>query len=567
MPIIIAVVSEAYSYHQLLSHNSHEAESQDQRGDKHGDSGSTRNTEPNPERRRHVIPPHEERDHSEDQTLNFSPDDTPSAANEESVGDMPVISSVVSEEHSYQQLLSHNSPEAESQDQRGDKHGDSGSTGHTEPNPKKIRHMTPTHEERDHSEDQTLNFNPDDTPSAADKESVVNTPVISSVVLEEHSYHHLLSHNSPEAESQDQRGDKHGDSGSTRNAEPKRKRRRHKSRSHSNYVNNPLLPEIHWSSHTEFLLLHVCKEEEVLSEQQLCIQERNSSVDQEEPEPPQIKEEEEELCSSQEGEQLVLKQETDASMLTPTHEERDHSEDQTLNFSPDDTFTAEKEFEVSTPVISSVILEEHNYHQLLSHNFHELPEIHRNTQTVTMPAGGTAAEPLPGAPSEHTVPSTCEQGRDGTPWRSIQPGGHSGRQQSQNVLTETTGPTAHAKRNIEDALSAFTCLLDRNMLRHIQDCTVAEAHRMEEDSSWDLSIAELKAFIALLYVRGAYNRNIEMESFWSEEWGLAFFAATMPRNRFRDIMRYLRFDMKYRQTCPPEQRQICSHVRCVGCLY
>ncbi|TDH13145.1 hypothetical protein EPR50_G00054820 [Perca flavescens] len=71
----------------------------------------------------------------------------------------------------------------------------------------------------------------------------------------------------------------------------------------------------------------VCKEEEVLADQQqLCIQERNSSLDQEEPEPPQIKEEQEELCLSQEGEQLVLKQETDAFTLTPTYEERDHSE-------------------------------------------------------------------------------------------------------------------------------------------------------------------------------------------------------------------------------------------------
>ncbi|XP_039665031.1 putative golgin subfamily A member 6-like protein 3 isoform X3 [Perca fluviatilis] len=56
---------------------------------------------------------------------------------------------------------------------------------------------------------------------------------------------------------------------------------------------------------------HVCKEEEVLSDQQLCIQERNSSLDQEDPEPPQIKEEQEELCTSQERKQLVLKQETD----------------------------------------------------------------------------------------------------------------------------------------------------------------------------------------------------------------------------------------------------------------
>ncbi|XP_030609251.1 zinc finger protein with KRAB and SCAN domains 8-like [Archocentrus centrarchus] len=56
---------------------------------------------------------------------------------------------------------------------------------------------------------------------------------------------------------------------------------------------------------------HVCKEEEVLDKQQVCKQERNSSLDQENPEPPQIKEEQEEVCSSQEGEQLGVKQEAD----------------------------------------------------------------------------------------------------------------------------------------------------------------------------------------------------------------------------------------------------------------
>ncbi|CAI5677012.1 unnamed protein product [Oreochromis niloticus] len=70
----------------------------------------------------------------------------------------------------------------------------------------------------------------------------------------------------------------------------------------------------------------VCKEEEeVLPEQQLWNQERSSSVDQEEPEPPQIKEEQEELCSSQEGEQLVLKEEPDTFLVTAA-EEGEHSE-------------------------------------------------------------------------------------------------------------------------------------------------------------------------------------------------------------------------------------------------
>ncbi|XP_058469200.1 golgin subfamily A member 6-like protein 22 isoform X4 [Solea solea] len=65
-------------------------------------------------------------------------------------------------------------------------------------------------------------------------------------------------------------------------------------------------------------------EEEVLSEQQLCNQQRHSRLDQEEPESLQIKEEEEEICTSQE--QLELKQEADTIMLTPDDEESDHTE-------------------------------------------------------------------------------------------------------------------------------------------------------------------------------------------------------------------------------------------------
>uniref|UniRef100_A0A8D0CXA9 Zinc finger protein 449-like n=1 Tax=Sander lucioperca TaxID=283035 RepID=A0A8D0CXA9_SANLU len=139
----------------------------------------------------------------------------------------------------------------------------------------------------------------------------LNMPVITSVVSEANSDHQLLSHNSHEAESQDQKGGKHGDSGSTRNAEPEPKKRQRKRRSHRNNVDNTKLSEIHPNTPTELPQQHVCKEEEVLSDQQLCIQEKKSSLDQEDPEIPQIKEEQEKLCTSQEGKQLVLKQETD----------------------------------------------------------------------------------------------------------------------------------------------------------------------------------------------------------------------------------------------------------------
>ncbi|XP_051809134.1 zinc finger protein ZFP2-like [Acanthochromis polyacanthus] len=63
--------------------------------------------------------------------------------------------------------------------------------------------------------------------------------------------------------------------------------------------------------HTTDLLQQNVQEENVVIEQNLCNQERNSSVDQEDPEPPEMKEEQEELCTSQEGEQLVLMEEAD----------------------------------------------------------------------------------------------------------------------------------------------------------------------------------------------------------------------------------------------------------------
>ncbi|XP_019115646.2 zinc finger protein 391 [Larimichthys crocea] len=73
---------------------------------------------------------------------------------------------------------------------------------------------------------------------------------------------------------------------------------------------------------------HVCEEEEeeVLTDQQLCTQERSSSLDQEDPEPVQIKEEQEKLCTSQEREELLLKVEVNTFVVTPTDEERDHGE-------------------------------------------------------------------------------------------------------------------------------------------------------------------------------------------------------------------------------------------------
>ncbi|XP_051809020.1 zinc finger protein ZFP2-like isoform X10 [Acanthochromis polyacanthus] len=62
---------------------------------------------------------------------------------------------------------------------------------------------------------------------------------------------------------------------------------------------------------TDLLQQHV-QEENVLAEQSLCNQEKNSSVDQDDPDAPQKNEEQEELCTSGEGEHLALIQEANS---------------------------------------------------------------------------------------------------------------------------------------------------------------------------------------------------------------------------------------------------------------
>lgn len=55
----------------------------------------------------------------------------------------------------------------------------------------------------------------------------------------------------------------------------------------------------------------------------------------------------------------------------------------------------------------------------------------------------------------------------------------------------------------------------------------------------------MEAFIAVLYVRGAIGaHNLDLDSLWSIKWGNPIIEATMSRNHFCEIMKYLRFDHK-----------------------
>ncbi len=85
-----------------------------------------------------------------------------------------------------------------------------------------------------------------------------------------------------------------------------------------------------------------------------------------------------------------------------------------------------------------------------------------------------------------------------------------------------------------------------NMLKLIKKCSDAEANRQLQHNRWSVSLQELDAFIALLYARGAFGaKNLPIHRLWSNTWGISFFCDTMSRNRFKKILRFIRFDMKF----------------------
>ncbi|KAK0136475.1 PiggyBac transposable element-derived protein 4 [Merluccius polli] len=174
-------------------------------------------------------------------------------------------------------------------------------------------------------------------------------------------------------------------------------------------------------------------------------------------------------------------------------------------------------------------------------------ELEPEPECDTVPPAETPQAPLckraRTEPTEQT--QRTERARHGTVWeeQSVGAARSAGRLPAHMVLTETAGPTHHAKARIASRLDCFLSLVDTEMLTQIRDCSVAEACRT--DAKLDLTVDELMAFIALCYVRGLYGgKSMDMESYWSEIFGLPFFKETMPRNRYRQIMKCLRFDNK-----------------------
>ena len=145
--------------------------------------------------------------------------------------------------------------------------------------------------------------------------------------------------------------------------------------------------------------------------------------------------------------------------------------------------------------------------------------------------------------ADETIPNSetaMVTSKDGTVWNKIVNIDQPGRFQAQNVFTARSETTGYC-RNVTTPLQAFRLIFDDGFLRHIKKCTISFARL--ENSEWNVTDSELDVFLGLIYLRGSMNAHkYPLDLLWSDRFGRKEFNDTMPRNRFREIKKYIRFD-------------------------
>ena len=92
--------------------------------------------------------------------------------------------------------------------------------------------------------------------------------------------------------------------------------------------------------------------------------------------------------------------------------------------------------------------------------------------------------------------------------------------------------------------------LPSDIIELIVKYTNEEANRNIQNSSYlsqewsDIGQEELYAYIGLIFAGAHRSNDVDLRDLWSETRGAAIFRATMGRQRFELITRFLRFDEK-----------------------
>ena len=158
-------------------------------------------------------------------------------------------------------------------------------------------------------------------------------------------------------------------------------------------------------------------------------------------------------------------------------------------------------------------------------------------------------QPVRVAGGEEGIAQDVLMAKNGTVWQTTPQNG--GRRRMQDIIRTPPGKTDAAKCNsVEEAFGFF---ITRTMVDLIALETNREARprvrqwnedNPENQRDWqEVDSTEIKAFVGLCVNAGLHKSNHEsVSSLWSENEGRPMFTATMSRNRFTNILKFLRFD-------------------------
>ena len=140
-------------------------------------------------------------------------------------------------------------------------------------------------------------------------------------------------------------------------------------------------------------------------------------------------------------------------------------------------------------------------------------------------------------------------GQDKFHWRRSVPFQVIARQLQHHSITRIricVGPVSDSTSRLKrgSALSSNCILFNELMLKNIQKCTTVEAHCAIGNNRWTVTLDELDKFVELIVARDVIGeRSFSIKSMWDKFWGCPLFNVTMPRWRFLEILKYLRFDL------------------------
>ncbi|XP_049943944.1 uncharacterized protein LOC126425076 [Schistocerca serialis cubense] len=118
-----------------------------------------------------------------------------------------------------------------------------------------------------------------------------------------------------------------------------------------------------------------------------------------------------------------------------------------------------------------------------------------------------------------------------------------GREERWNIMRVKPGPAKFAVKNVDSIEPAFQSFLRRNIGDVILNWTNKEGSLVYGSKWKPVDSIELKCFISVLILAGAYKSyNEAVTHLWNKGDGRPIFSEAMIRNHFTQISRCIRFD-------------------------